>query len=102
MSGRWRGANGTLGSLLVNGIKKVKIFGEKLEVRAEIKKMGAYSAHAGQTELYDFLSNQNPAVLKKLWLVHGDEKRGIAFQEFLATKGYNDVFIPSRGESFEI
>ena len=42
---------GSLGRRLVDGEKEVKIFGEKIAVKATIHTLGGFSAHAGQTDL---------------------------------------------------
>jgi metallo-beta-lactamase family protein len=44
-------ARGSLGRMLVDGAKKVTIFGETIAVKAQIHTLGGFSAHAGQTDL---------------------------------------------------
>lgn len=44
-------AAGTLGQLLVEGARRVWIFGETIAVRAGFHTLGGFSAHAGQSEL---------------------------------------------------
>ncbi|MDT8427914.1 MAG: MBL fold metallo-hydrolase [Pseudomonadales bacterium] len=63
-------ARGTLGRLLVDGIDKVKMFGDEFIVRARIETLGGFSAHAGQSELIDWAANFQPA--PRLYLVHGE------------------------------
>lgn len=63
-------AAGTLGALLLDGIEKVKLYGEQVPINAEIIRMGSFSAHADQNEIMDFLDNQDQ--LKELYLVHGE------------------------------
>ncbi|MCB9233804.1 MAG: MBL fold metallo-hydrolase [Bacteroidia bacterium] len=95
-------ANGTLGEKIVNGAKTVKIHGEEYHVNARIKKLNAYSGHAGQTELFNFISNQDKKTVQRIFLVHGEVDRAHMFADFLAGKGYDQVTIPSRGETFVI
>lgn len=96
-------AKGTLGERLINGAEKVRIHGDEWAVKAEIKKLNAYSGHADQVELGEFIqASQDPAVLKQVFLVHGDEARALKFQEHLQARGYKGVSVPSRGEQVEI
>ncbi len=95
-------AQGTLGAALVNGVNKVKIYGDVYKVKADVKRMSAYSAHAGQSELATFLSNQKSGKLKKMWLVHGEPDRCIAMKNYLESEAFHNISIPSRGDQFEI
>ena len=64
-------APGTLGYSLVNGAKKVKIFGEEIAVNARIEYIEGYSGHADQEWLMNFIYSflQKP---KHIFLVHGE------------------------------
>jgi metallo-beta-lactamase family protein len=63
-------ARGTLGRILVDGAKKITMFGNEFAVRAHIETLGGFSAHAGQSELIDWISHfqSSPRVM----LVHGE------------------------------
>ena len=63
-------ARGTLGRILVDGVKKITLFGSELLVRARIETLSGFSAHASQSELTEWLGNfeTNPRVM----LIHGD------------------------------
>jgi metallo-beta-lactamase family protein len=66
-------ASGTLGRVLVEGARRVHIFGEEIAVRAEIHTLGGFSAHAGQSELLQWLAPMaqgKPHVM----LNHGEER----------------------------
>ncbi len=66
-------APGTLGSKLVNGEKRVKIFGEEITVNARIEYIEGYSGHADQEWLLNFIYSfiTKP---KHIFLVHGEEE----------------------------
>lgn len=49
-------ANGTLGRLLIQGIDKVKLFGEEIAVSAHIYNFRALSAHADRTGLLKWIN----------------------------------------------
>jgi metallo-beta-lactamase family protein len=63
-------ANGTLGRRLVDGVPTVKLWGEKIVVKAQIHTIGGLSAHADQADLIDWYGHfaHRPPV----YLVHGE------------------------------
>lgn len=63
--------DGSLGRQLVDGAKEVKIFGEKIAVRARVHTLGGFSAHAGQTDLLAWLGAVAPA-RPRVVLTHGE------------------------------
>lgn len=93
-------AEHTLGRKLVDGHKQVKIFGDPYKVRASVYVMDAFSAHADRSDLLDYIGKIEG--LKKVFLVHGEEKQLDAFNEALHQNGFDDVYIPSLGEEVEI
>ncbi|WJG10703.1 MBL fold metallo-hydrolase [Aliiglaciecola sp. LCG003] len=90
-------AKGTLGRLLVDGLHHLKLFGEDYVVKAQIETLGGFSAHAGQAELIEWISNFENS--PKVVLVHGEAKA----LETLAQKLWEDkqirATIPAKGES---
>lgn len=66
-------SHGSLGRMLVDGNKSVRIFGETIPVRASVHTMGGLSGHAGQSDLlrwFDSLSSSRPRVI----LTHGEDR----------------------------
>lgn len=63
-------ARGTLGRMLVDGKKDIKLFGEEIKVRARIETIGGLSAHAGQSALINWAANFKTG--PRLCLVHGE------------------------------
>jgi metallo-beta-lactamase family protein len=64
---------GTLGRKLVDGAKKVRIFGEEIAVNAHIATLGGLSAHAGQSDLLQWfyaMAGSKP----RLVLSHGEDR----------------------------
>ena len=94
-------APGTLGYNIVNGAKKVKIFGEDIAVNARIEYIEGYSGHADQELLMNYIYSfiKKP---KHIFIVHGEPES----QEVLADKIENEtkigVTIPEFGETYEI
>ena len=65
-------AMGTLGRLLVDGKKMIRIFNDSFAVKANIETLGGFSAHAGQRELVEWIEQFTPS--SQVVLVHGDAK----------------------------
>ena len=64
---------GSLGRRLVDGEKEVSMFGERIQVKAQIHTLGGFSAHAGQTDLMEWfghLAGGQPRVA----LTHGEDR----------------------------
>jgi metallo-beta-lactamase family protein len=88
-------AQDTLGRRIVEKNPFVKIFGVEYELNAEVVVINAFSGHADQTELLDFVSGCLP--LKKIFLVHGELEQSQALSDILIQKGL-DVHIPDKDE----
>ena len=94
-------AKGTLGDQIVNGAKKVKIFGEEIAVNARIEYIEGYSGHADQEWLLNFVYSfiNKP---KHIFLVHGEpESQDILKQKIQETTGIA-VTTPEFGETYEL
>jgi metallo-beta-lactamase family protein len=86
----------SLGGKLMNGAKEVKIFGEQYRVIAEVAQMRSMSAHGDYDDLCQFISGQDQAKLKTIFLVHGEYDVQQEFAERLRRKGYKNIVIPER------
>ncbi|HAV76040.1 MAG TPA: MBL fold metallo-hydrolase [Anaerolineae bacterium] len=91
----------TLGRRLADREKQIKIFGEPFNVKAEVATIGGLSAHAGQNLLVDYVSAVKKTV-KKVFLVHGEEKPAMALTEKLKEKDIHEVYYPVLHSSVEI
>lgn len=94
-------APGTLGRLIVEGIKKVKIFGEEIAVNAEIEYIEAYSGHADQRELVNFVKGFTKTP-KGIFLVHGDYDSQAALKAKILEEMDSEIYIPRYGSSYEL
>ena len=69
---------GTLGHSLLNGVKKVKLFGEEINVKATIVNLPGISGHADRDHLTRWISSfEQPP--KRVFVVHGEESTAVAF-----------------------
>ena len=90
-------AQGTLGRLLVDGMKTVKLFGEEYAVKARMETLGCFSAHAGQSELIAWAAHFKPT--PRIALVHGEPRSQDALADKLWDQLQVRVAIPAVGES---
>ena len=67
-------AEHTLGRRIADRVEKVKIFGEEYPLNAEVKILNEFSAHADYKEITEHISSMDTKMLKKIFLVHGEEK----------------------------
>ena len=92
---------GTLGRLLVDGARKVAIFGEPIVVAAKVHTLGGFSAHAGQTDLLAWFAALAPR-RPKVCLTHGeDEPRSVLGQKILEVHGLTPQ-LPALGDTVEL
>ncbi|MBI4788569.1 MAG: MBL fold metallo-hydrolase [Chloroflexi bacterium] len=94
-------AENTLGRRLVDGAKRVKIFGDEFRVRAQIKVVNGFSAHADRSELIEWVAGAQ-ANLKGVFIVHGEEKAALSFADALRQLGGFTVTAPERGQTVEV
>jgi len=96
-------APGTLGQIILSGSKVVRIHSEEVPVRARIRSMGNYSAHADHTELMHWIGARLPAH-GAIFLTHGeDEERAALRQALLATGIAGDqVILPLLDDAVEL
>jgi len=78
----------------------LRILNKEYPLKAEVEKIGGFSAHADKNEMLHFLKQSNLQI-KKIALVHGEEEQSFPFAEHLRHKGFS-VFIPKRGETFQL
>ncbi len=92
-------AAGTLGRRLVDGAKKVRIFGEEITVDARIEMIEGFSGHADKNGLLDWVKHFTKKP-KNIFIVHGEEEAMNEFSGMLRTELGLDTVIPDRGEAF--
>lgn len=84
------------------GDQEVRIFGDFFKVNAKVESMENFSAHGDYNEMIEYLLCQNPAKVRKLFLVHGEYETQKEWAQKLIDKGFLNIEIPSKGESFEL
>ncbi|MBU5257051.1 MBL fold metallo-hydrolase RNA specificity domain-containing protein [Tissierella praeacuta] len=94
-------AEGTLGRILLDGKKQVKILGEEINVGAEIYDIEGFSGHADQNVLLDWI-NKFKKKPKKIFIVHGEEESATALSTLIEHLYKIETIIPNIGNSFNI
>ena len=93
-------AQGTLGRTLLEGKKKVKLFGEQVQVNATIEQVLGFSGHAGKDELIEWVRGMSKKP-HKVFLVHGEPEALTSLGDGIRSLGY-DVMIPDLGDGFDL
>lgn len=96
-------AQGTLGRTILEGARRVRISGTDVAVRARIRRIDSYSAHADQGELLAWINARQP-IRGGLFLCHGEEQSLAALAAKVTAQGIEprQVFRPQVGESFRL
>lgn len=94
-------AVGTLGRALVEGIDEVKLFGEPIEVRAQIETLAGLSGHADKNGLIEWLEGfqEKP---RKVFVVHGEDSVCKSFVECLKMEHDIKAYAPYSGTEFNL
>ncbi|WP_369958936.1 MBL fold metallo-hydrolase RNA specificity domain-containing protein [Pseudomonas benzenivorans] len=89
-------ARGTLGRAIVDGATTAKVLHQRIAVKAQVHTLGGFSAHAGQSQLLDWISHfsQRP----ELYLVHGELEKMQALQQALHERLQWAAHIPEPGQ----
>ena len=90
----------TLGRSLLNGARKVKLFGESVHVAAEIKQLPGISGHADLNGLMNWIKAiEKP---KKVFINHGDHEATEALSQKLRDELNLDTYCPYSGSEFDM
>lgn len=94
-------AQGTLGRILLDGVKRVKILGEEIDVKSSIYDIKGFSGHADKNVLLDWI-DKFKSKPKKIFIVHGEIEASTALAEEIHMKYRIETTIPNVGDSFKI
>ena len=94
---------GTLGRLLLEGEKRVRIQGEEIKVRARIRDLDTYSGHADASGLVAWALARRP-VGGMTFIDHGEPAANDALRQRLIAEGFDAdrVIIPDMDGRFEL
>ncbi|MDE2018784.1 MAG: MBL fold metallo-hydrolase [Patescibacteria group bacterium] len=94
-------AQGSLGRLILDGAKEVRILGEAVPVRCKVVNIPGYSAHADQSRLMDWVGRMKGS-LKKAFVVQGEEQSSSVLAAKIRDELAIDAEMPKAGESVEL
>lgn len=94
-------AEGTLGRKIMNGEPLVKIFGEEIAVKAEVKSLDAFSGHADRDGLLGWIA----AMKKKpeqIFIVHGELEAQNVLKEYIQQGFKINAINPAHQEQYDV
>lgn len=95
-------AAGTLGRVLVDGAQRVRLSGEDVTVRARIRRIDTYSAHADRDELHAWIGGRMP-IAGSLFLDHGEPDAVAALRDLVQKDDPAlSIVSPRIGEVYEL
>lgn len=93
-------SEGTLGRMILDGVKEVKLFGEPIQISAEIRQLAGVSGHADKAGLEKWLTSFEKKP-DKVFVVHGDDQVCEIFTEHIRTLGYS-AEAPYSGTTYDL
>ena len=94
-------AAGTLGRRLVDGAKRVRIYGQDIPVHADIYTIGGLSAHADQAGLMNWLKHFHSAP-ETTFVVHGEPSNAASLADSIRKQLHWNVVLPEQHTSFTV
>lgn len=95
-------AQGSLGRILLEGAKRVRIQGEEIEVKARICHFDLYSGHGDASELMSWVQSRAP-IEQTVFLTHGEENGLNGLRERLAAAlPEQRVVLPLIDDAYEL
>lgn len=95
-------ATGTIGRKIYEGEKRVRIFGQSVEVKAKTAAIGAFSAHGDMNKLTRWLHPESGKIPTEIFLTHGDSDAKEVFATHLRHELGTQVVIPEFESEHEI
>jgi metallo-beta-lactamase family protein len=92
----------SLGGKLLAGNKVVQIFRDEYNVIAEVRSIKSMSAHGDYEDLIKFISCQDPELIERVFLVHGEYDVQQFFAQKLIDVGFKNVAIPEQHKTYEL
>lgn len=95
-------AQHTLGRRIADREPEVSIFGDKYPLKAQVKILNTFSAHADYNDIRDYVQQLDLDRLKRVFLVHGETDALENLRNVLQSSGVRDVEIVTREKRYEL
>ncbi len=93
---------GTTGRAIIDGAEQIKLFGETIDIKADICKMEGLSGHADKNGLIEWISGFDKKRPKKVFIVHGEDSVCSSFAKCLRDEYGFDTYAPYSGTEFDL
>ena len=95
---------GTLGRKLVDGADEVKLFGEDIQVQAEICQLPGVSGHADREGLMDWIRTvkNDSENLRRVFVTHGEDSVCMLFADRVHQELGAETYAPYSGTVFDL
>ena len=94
-------AKGTLGRIILEGAKSVNLFGEEIEIQAEIRRLAGISGHADNNGLLKWIGSFEKKP-EKVFVIHGEDSVCQVFKDRLRNEMHLDAGAPYSGTVFNL
>lgn len=94
-------SEGSLGRIIIDGATQVKLFGETIQVKAQIKRLNGTSGHADKTGLLKWITSFEKKP-DRVFVTHGDEETCEAFATELKNEYSLESSTPFSGDCFDL
>ena len=92
---------GTTGRAIIDGVDQVKLFGETIDVKADICKLEGLSGHADKNGLIEWIEGFTNRP-KRVFIVHGEDSVCTSFAQCLSEEHGFNTCAPYSGTEFDI
>lgn len=92
---------GTLGRIILDGAQEVKLFGETIQISAQIRQLSGVSGHADKDGLIKWLTSFEKKP-ERVFVMHGDDQVCDIFTDYISKElGYNAI-APFSGDTYDL
>jgi metallo-beta-lactamase family protein len=93
-------AQGSLGRKLYDGARSVMIEGQKIKVKARVTAIGAYSSHADQPKLINWVKKISRPKPQKFFVIHGEKENNNSLASLISHDLKVSAEIPQYGKVY--